>query len=221
MPKGKPTRAKAKRAPKKYSPPLAGPGSPTYDELRQQLQSLFRGFYNAQDAISVCRMALERNNSAEDCDVANVLGSIVHVRIDHHLRLLARLTKSVGGSTVYDDDNAEIDVEAYGDVAEEGGSQMSETAKTPLLAVNEQVLAFRKRLEGIFDELHIVLDVSIVCYTVAGCLNGDCNPELSTLIRHHVMMGIDEQMGAVSRMVEALGGETEYTEEERPPSVPA
>jgi hypothetical protein len=119
MRNGKPTRAKVRPAPREYSPPLAGPGSPTYDDLRQQLQSLFRGFYNAQDVISVCRMALKRNNTREDGDIANVLGSIVLVRFDYHLRLLARLTKAVGGTTLYDDDDKVIDVECYGDAAKE------------------------------------------------------------------------------------------------------
>jgi hypothetical protein len=98
---------------------------------------------------------------------------------------------------------------------------MSETLKTPLLGINEQLMTIRKRLEDVFYELHIVLDVSIVCYTVAESINGDCNPELSTVLRHHVMMGVDQQMRAVSRMIEALGGKTEYTEGEEPISVPA
>jgi hypothetical protein len=125
MPKGKPARAKSKRIPKReYDPPLAGDGSPTYGELRQQLQSLFRGFYNAQDAITVCRMALERVATPEDQDIANVLSSIVLVRIDYHLRRLARLTKSVGGKTAYDYDDDEIDDDAYGEVAKEGISDV-------------------------------------------------------------------------------------------------
>jgi hypothetical protein len=97
---------------------------------------------------------------------------------------------------------------------------MSEAPKTPLLIVNEQLIAFRKQLKDIFDELHIVLDVSIVSYAAADCINFEFNHELATLLRVHVTCGIDEQMRAISRMVEALGGETEYTENE-PPSVPA
>lgn len=90
---------------------------------------------------------------------------------------------------------------------------MSDLHKIPLLDVNEQFLALRKKLEDIFDDLHIVLDVSIVCYSAADCVNFEFNHELSTLIRCHVMIGIDEQMRAVSRIVESLGGKTEYTEE--------
>lgn len=118
MPTAKPAAAKSKRIPKKaYDPPLAGDGSPTYGELRHQLESLFRGFHSAQGTIVVCRMALERVGTPEDRDISNVLGSIVFVRIDYHLRKLARLTKSVGGVTAYDDDEEDIDYETYGEVA--------------------------------------------------------------------------------------------------------
>ena len=88
----------------------------------------------------------------------------------------------------------------------------SEPIKTPLLVVNEQLMAFRKKLEDVFKELRITLDVSIIAYTIAECTTGECNDELATLIRYHVMMGIDKQIQAVSRMIEALGGTTEYTE---------
>ena len=80
--------------------------------------------------------------------------------------------------------------------------------------VTEQLLAFRKKLEQMFKDLRIVLDVSICAYTLAAALPFEGNPELSTLIRYHIMLDIDQQMRAVSRMVEALGGKTEYTEEQ-------
>jgi hypothetical protein len=118
MPKGKPTRAKAKR-----------PAQPTrVDSMSNgslacpQLESIFKGFYHAQDVISVCRLALERVASPEDNDIANVLSSTVLVRMDYHLRKLDRLIRSFGGSTAYSDDDEEIDDAAYSEVAKEGSS---------------------------------------------------------------------------------------------------
>lgn len=119
--RGKPTQAKTKRAPKKEcDPPLAGDGSPTYGELRRQLQCFFRGFYNAQAAVSVCRMALQR--VAGDKDIVDVLSTTVLVRMDYHLRRLARLIKQMGGTTPYDDDDEDIDDEAYGEIAKESST---------------------------------------------------------------------------------------------------
>jgi hypothetical protein len=93
---------------------------------------------------------------------------------------------------------------------------MCETPKPLLPDVSEQLTAMRKQLKTIFDELHIVLDVSIICYSAAGGVNFEFSPELATLLRVHVTCGIDDQMRAISRMVEALGGKTEYTEDETP-----
>ncbi|MBS0422620.1 MAG: hypothetical protein JSR66_33240 [Proteobacteria bacterium] len=103
----------------RHGPPLAGEGSPAYGELRKQLDSLFLGFYYARDVIVVCRLALGRVHSPEDADVATVLSKIVLVRMNFHLRRLARLIKQMGGSTPYDDDEDDdpLDEEAYGEVA--------------------------------------------------------------------------------------------------------
>ncbi len=118
MPTGKPARAEAKRAPKKdYHPPIAGDRSPTYNELREQLQPLFRGLYNAQHEVSVCQLVPERTDAPEGGNIANVLGSIVRVRIDDHLRRQAHLIRPVCGATDFDDEK--IGVAPYGDTAKE------------------------------------------------------------------------------------------------------
>jgi hypothetical protein len=112
--------AKRKQGPKKSFDPRPDGADPATDgELRKQLDSLFLGFYYARDVIVVCRLALDRIHSPEDADVATVLSKIVLVRMNFHLRRLARLIKQMGGSTPYDDDEDDdpLDEEAYGEVA--------------------------------------------------------------------------------------------------------
>ena len=118
MPKGKPTRAKAKRPP----PPTSIDSISNGSLVCPQLESIFKGFYNVQDAIAVCRLAIEQVNTPESSDIANVLSRIVLVRTDYHLRMLDRLIRTFGGTTEYSDDDEDIDDAAYREVAKEGTS---------------------------------------------------------------------------------------------------
>ncbi len=97
----------------------------------------------------------------------------------------------------------------------------AETPKTPLTDVNEQFLAMCKMLGDIINELHDVLDVSVVCYAAARCTNFDFNPELATFIRRQITWRIAVQMRAIRQIIESLGGSTKYTEEEKPPNADA
>ncbi len=120
---GKRTRARAERQRKPANPTR----SPAHDDLVcPQLEAIFRGFYNAQDEIAVCRLALERVNTQECLDIANVISRSVLVRMDYNLRKLDGLTRLFGGSTEYSDDDEDIDDEAYGEIAKEGHSNEAE-----------------------------------------------------------------------------------------------
>ena len=116
MPTGKRTRAKAKRQRQ-----LAGHThlAAHNDRVCLQLEAIFRGFYNAQDEIAVCRLALERLNTPECLDIARVISRSVLVRMDYNLRTLDRLTRSFSGTTEYSNDDEDIDDEAYAEIAKE------------------------------------------------------------------------------------------------------
>ena len=97
MPKGKPTRAKAKRP----TPPTSVDSISNGSLVCPQLESIFLNLHHVYDGINVCRLALEHQSDESDMDVARVIRAFILVTFDKQLIHLSRLIVSFGGKTDY------------------------------------------------------------------------------------------------------------------------
>ncbi len=85
----------------------------------------------------------------------------------------------------------------------------------PLLRGNEeQLVKVRKQLEGMFTELHLVLDVTTVCHELQDCEAHDFTPEMCHVMRRCAINRLHGQMKVLTVIVERFGGKTDYSEKE-------
>ena len=82
----------------------------------------------------------------------------------------------------------------------------------PLMGRNEeQLVKLRKQLEGMFTELHLVLDVTTVCNELTFCKAHDFSPEMTHVLRRCAINRLHGQMKVLTGIVERFGGRTDFS----------
>ena len=82
------------------------------------------------------------------------------------------------------------------------------------LNVEEKLVSIRDRLEAIFTQLHITLDVCITCHKALDVQNIEQNESVANVLRRCGSDRLYEQLEELTKIVEELGGRTRLTDDE-------
>jgi hypothetical protein len=96
------------------------------------------------------------------------------------------------------------------------GSDMNQSAQViPLLRNHqEQIGKLRRQLEELFTNLNLIHDLMTVCAYASTSDQGDCGSEVSRCLELIGGNRLYGQMKTLTKIIERLGGETEFTERE-------
>ena len=89
---------------------------------------------------------------------------------------------------------------------------MNSPTTIPILEDNEQKLVtMRGALEQIFLNLNQAHDIAIVCGRASEAVNSDTDDEVSNVLRQFCSNEIYRQLRRLTRIIEQLGGQTEFS----------
>jgi hypothetical protein len=90
----------------------------------------------------------------------------------------------------------------------------------PTQSIDDKLTSIRERLENIFTQLHIVLDVCITCHKALDVQNVEQDDCVANILQRCGSDKLHEQLEELTEVVEELGGKTEYSDQRENAATP-
>ncbi len=80
-------------------------------------------------------------------------------------------------------------------------------------SIEDKLTSIRERLEDIFTQLHIVLDVCISCHKALDVQNVEQDDSVANVLQRCGSDKLHEHLEELTGVIEELGGRTQYTDD--------